>query len=282
MRLSLVSFVTGFLVTLASHLVGAVIPFDPSRGLVIVEVTINGNITARFGLDTGADHLYIDKSFAEKYGLKGEAGAPERKVTGIDGSSEARTIALRSLEIADLPMMVSVPATMIDIAALSKEGKEDHPDGLIGQNILQQYFVTVDYPQKSIELRSDMPHSLAGKRYETIQFRQLRHLVLVDVSLNGDTTVPMILDYCASYTAVSEQLASKLHLTPDERNLVTLDSVQLGESARSAGVRAVVSNLDSFKKAAPQASFEGILGGTFLVDHTITIDYRRKVIYVHQ
>jgi hypothetical protein len=126
----------------------AVLPFDPTSGLVEIPVVINGNMSGKFGLDTGADHLYIDKSFADRNGLHSDVVGEEQTVTGAEGSSEGYSTTIRSLEIADLPTLTELPATIVDIGALSKSGANRHPDGLLGYDVLSRFFVTVDYPDQ--------------------------------------------------------------------------------------------------------------------------------------
>ncbi len=276
-------------VLLAAGPYAAVIPFDPARGLVEIDIVINDTIHAKFGLDTGADQFYLDSSFAARFGLRRSPVAEMHTVAGVDGTTSAFPITLRSLKIADLPMQTEIPATIIDLAALSKDKRSGHPDGLLGLQILEQYYVTVDYPRQRLEIRTDEPHALAGKPYRTIPFRMAGHLILVDVTISDRFTCPMILDYCASVTSISDSLAAQLGLTPaGSSSLSTINSdatfsipkLSIGNAATSTSVIAIISDFTTWKAAFPRAHFDGILGGTFLNSHVITVDYRHHQIYI--
>jgi hypothetical protein len=257
------------------------IPFDPSRGLVEVAVTLDGHIKGVFGIDTGADRLYIDRGFALRNNLSFANAALPDKVTGIDGTTTASFVSLRSLEVGS-ELLVNERAMAIDMAQLAKEGKDEVPDGLIGYEVLQQFFVTVDYPARTLELTRDLPRFIYGNSYYTVPFSQHQHLVLVQVDLPGDIRVPMILDYCASYTSLSTELAGRLNVAPDSRGLAVVERITLGEKVISEKVPVAVVDFDQYRRSVPRAEFEGILGASFLKDHRITVDYRTKQIYVRK
>ncbi len=280
MRNSLIhlkSLLFGTLVfTLAS---ATTIPFDPSRGLVEIPVTINGKIIGNFGIDTGADRLYINRRFALQNDLLPNQTPANGKAAGISGETLAQDIALGSLKIGDEGTLMNVPGVVIDLDALSQDKSGNNPDGLIGFNILRQFYVTVDYPARSIELRTDSPSYLDGRAYHTISFQPFRHLIVLDVTIN-DQTVPMALDFCSSHTIISPELAGRLGLTYDAASpFVKLGRVALTEDVVSNNVTAAVMSLDEYRRSYPQAKIQGLLGGTFLESHVITIDYRTNHIY---
>ena len=134
----------------ALTLLAAVIPFDPARGLVEVQVKLDGRVTGRFGIDTGADHLYIDRAFAEKNNLPIYDEMTGRQITGVEGSSKGYYTKLRSLEIGG-ERLFNVRATVTDIKALGG-GRGNHPDGLIGFEVIRHFYVTVDYPNTVLQL----------------------------------------------------------------------------------------------------------------------------------
>jgi hypothetical protein len=269
----LILIITAGLVATASNL-----PFDPSRGLVEIPVTINGSITGLFGIDTGADHLYVNRAFALKNDLLPKQTPASSRASGMDGSSQAQKIALGSLKIGDEATLMNVPGEVIDLDALSGSAGSN-PDGLIGFDVLRQFYITLDYPNKAIELRTDSPSYLDGKPYHTLTFRPFRHLIMVEVTI-GDLTVPMALDFCSNYTVVSTELAARLELTPGAQSLVQLPQVAVTSDLISTNIMAVVKPFDEYRRAYPQLQIQGLLGGTFLESHVITIDYRTNHIYV--
>ncbi len=262
----------------APAVLSADLPFDPSRGLVEIEVVLDGAVKGRFGVDTGADRLYIDQAFAEKNNLVFARFQAQRDVTGIDGSSPARSISLKSLEFGD-QVLKNLKATAIDMGGVITDQRAGTPDGLIGYDILRHFFVSVDYPARTIDLSVDPPDFLTGKRYETVPYRTYRHLIIVDAVFNDDVTAPMLLDYCASVTVVSPALAEQMNLALEPNEIGFVSTIEIGDDVSADSVAIVIADLTAFKRSTPRAEFEGILGATFLRSHRVTIDYAQQQVY---
>ncbi len=114
------------------------VPFDPSRGLVEIDVLLDGRVRARFGIDTGADKLYIDRTFASRQGLTFADNTRRRKVTGVSGASAVAFVDLRSLAIGG-EVFNDMRATAIDMHELAGGPAANMPDGLIGYDILRRF-----------------------------------------------------------------------------------------------------------------------------------------------
>ena len=253
--------------------------FDAATGLVIAEVRIDNRVTGRFGIDTGADRLYIDKSFAEKNNLAQSGISSQQEVVGLYGSTGGYFVTFRTLEV-EGQRFHEVNATVIDFKQLSG-GQDNHPDGLIGYDILRRMYVTVDYPHQTFDLEINRPRFLSGRTYETIKFRQIDHLIMVEVTFPDGITAPMILDYCASYSVITPKLAERLGVRPLSGDFALVD-MELDGVLKTSGVETQIHDLGSFAKSFPRVKIEGILGRTFLAEHKITIDYRTSQIYLHQ
>jgi hypothetical protein len=264
----------------AGLIVATPVPFDPQRGLVEVQVRLDGRVNGKFGLDTGADRLYIDKTFAKANGFTFADATAAHEIVGLNGTDKSAAVSLRSLAIGD-ETLYNLAATAVDLDQLTLDRTNDHPDGLIGFDILRLFYLTIDYPAKTADLYMAEPRFLSGREFETVPFRQFRHLIIVDATINNRLTKPMILDYCASYTTVSRQLAAELELTPNANGLVTLSSVSLGDAVVENQVPAVAQDIDQYRQTFPGADFEGIIGTSFLWRHKITVDYKRRHIYIH-
>jgi len=257
------------------------IDFDPNRGLVEVEVIVNGRAEGTFGIDTGADRLYIDKTWAEDNDLKFKDNPPRRGVAGIHGSSDARGIDLRSLQLDD-ERLYNLDATVIDIGALVSSPNISHPDGLIGYDVLKRFYVTVDYPESLMELRTGEPDDVLEAMSNATPFRQLRHMIIVDVVFNDEIEVPMVLDYCASHTSISTDLAEELELSTRPGARVRAPKIAVGDDMESRNVLCVVTDFSNLKRSVRKADFEGLLGGSFLYEYKLTVDYTRKRVYLHE
>lgn len=257
-----------------------VIPFDPVRGLVEVQVTIDGRVKGTFGIDTGADRLYIDSAFARKNNLTFLRSPPQRPVVGIDGSSEASFVDIRSLRLGE-ETLYNLQATAINIGSVIRDKRLGYPDGLLGHEVLRRFYVTVDYPARTLRLQMAEPNFLKDGNYRTLRFSTYRHLIVVDVAFNDSVVAPMILDYCASYTSLSKSLARKLGLELKAGKRQAVAAMRLGDVVTSTNVPVVVTDFAQFKKSLRRVKFEGILGASFLFRHKMTIDYKRQRVYVH-
>ena len=267
--------------TLPVGAAGVEIPFHPERGLVEVEVLIDGRIKGRFGIDTGADRLYIDDEFAKKHGLSQVGGPPPRQVVGVHGSSAVSWVELRSLKVGG-ERLYNLRAAAIDLRALIKDTSRGFPDGLIGHEVLRRFYVTVDYPHQLMEMRMEEPEVFSTQKYVSVPFEVNRHFILVEAVFNDSVKAPMILDYCASYTAITSDLAARLGAPAEEGSRSIIESMRLEDKVTSDDVVVIVRDMQNLKKSAGRTRFDGILGAGFLYRHKITIDYKRNEIHVHQ
>lgn len=272
------------LLALTAPAVAETVSFNPGRGLVEVQVTLDGRVKGTFGIDTGADRLYIDSSFAFQNGLTFTASPPQRSVVGIDGTSGASTVSLRSLRIGS-ESLYNLEATAINMKNFIKEKEWGYPDGLIGYSVLRRFYVTVDYPKHALTLDMSPPSFLRNRSNASrrpIRFSMLRHFILVDVTFNNEVTVPMILDYCASYTSITPSLARRIGIAAKENSRAIVPEMSVGKGLSTSGVTVLITDLSDFQNSLRNDSFEGIIGATFLAGHKLTIDYKARRLYVHE
>jgi hypothetical protein len=260
------------------------IPFDSSRGLVEVNVLLDGRVKGKFGIDTGADKLYVDRKFAERNGFRFAENTRRRQSVGIDGTSSIAFVDFKSLKVGE-ERLSNLRATVIDIVGLAQNPAAHPPDGLIGYDILSRYYLTVDYPSRQMSLQTEKPHFLSGRSYSEFAFWQRKHLILVDVVINDRVTCSMILDYCASHTSIAPSLAVELGLnaTIGKRHIVeqiSMTDAITGNDIDVNEVPVVVTDLAHYRRSVPQSGFVGILGGTFLSRLNLTVDYSKKRIYI--
>jgi hypothetical protein len=268
-----------FIILLTVTVAAEELPFNPLRGIVEVEVTIDGRVTGTFGVDTGADRLYIDRRFAEANGLRVQEGPPQRDIVGIEGSSAAWSLDLRSLEIGS-DRLYNLRATAIDMRDLIADQRFGVPDGLIGHAVLRRFYVTVDYAAQTMHLQQTIPEFLDPAVDRIIRFSTIRHLILVDVAIDERKAVPMAVDLCASHTVITPWLAERLELPAVEGRRVRVEALALDDEIRAGNVDAVVKDLGMIKESS-RAPIEGILGATFLRHFKLTVDYKRQRLHFH-
>jgi predicted aspartyl protease len=257
------------------------IPFDPERGLVEVEVVLDGRVQGTFGIDTGADGFYIDRDFALSNHLRLKEEPSQYSVVSIEGGSDVHAVSIRSLQIGH-DRLFNLSAAAIDMSALNLDPAIEHPDGLLGHDILRRFYVTIDYPDQTMRLETMQPSFLRTDSYYSIPFKIYGHFIVVEVTFDEQTTVPMAVDYCASHTVITPELAERLDLSSDLGKIHTIPEMKLTREVVSTDVISAVSDLTSVLKLVPRSRIQGILGATFLHSHRLTVDYRRQMIYIHQ
>ena len=124
-----------------------------------------------------------------------------------------------------------------------------------------------------------VPQRLTLLSFTTVPFNLYDHLILVEVTINGSKPVSMILDYCASYTSITPELAERLELNSTNGSLSVLKEVKIGDGATGRNIQAVVTDLGSITYKQRGLDIEGIIGTSFLFQHKITVDYTRQRIY---
>lgn len=249
-------------------------PFDPSRGLVEVEATLNGALVGRFGLDTGADLLYVDREFARRAGILIPENESGKIVRGISGQSQVATKQVRSFAIGD-ERIYNVPIEIIDLKALSGING-DPPDGLIGYEALRRFYITIDYPNQKIDLLSYQPRHDPNSVI-AVQFDQVGHLIVVECEVEGKK-MSLFMDYCASQTILTPRALEKLGQRDTEAMI--LNKISLG-GITAKHVSFVVRKLDNL--ADPRVvKLDGILGYSFLRRYRVTIDYDRRQLLFHR
>ena len=203
-------------------------PFDPSRGLVEFTATVNGSTCGRFGIDTGADRLYLDRAFAARAGIKISSENPSAVVRGLKGTSIVGGASVRSFTIGD-QALYNIPVEIIDIGALSDN--QNAPDGLVGYDALSRFYITLDYPKQTINLFTTEPPFLRDKDavFATVPFTLSGHFIMVKVVLDDGVVGNFFVDFCASVSVLSPTLLKSVGLSPDADDYVTIKRASIGD-----------------------------------------------------
>lgn len=267
--ISLVSFAAGHLEAAES------IPFSLKRGIPEIEVVINDSIKATFAIDTGADHLYIDKTFAEKHGLLSGPTQPMRPTKGAESITEAKLFNVESLEFGDRAIS-DLSMVAIDLVSQIKDTSKGSPDGVIGYYFLKDFNLELDYKKKRLRILSDYSEISLIERVEQVPFSSSRHLIIVEAKVNGSIAGNFILDTGSSYTILTPEFAALLGFSEKE-DKVTVKNFLLGHKILTANVKSLVRNIDLYRlRIGDNKTVDGILGTTFLVDRHFIIDYQKK------
>lgn len=118
----------------ATATMGGIISYTPGRA-IIVGVMLNGRVTARLLLDTGADGTVVKPSLLAAAGVDLSRPATRGNVVGVAGSTRVSYFPV-DLEVAG--HRVPVP----EVAALNSI--DDGADGLLGRDFLDRFKIIVD------------------------------------------------------------------------------------------------------------------------------------------
>ena len=161
-----------------------------------LRVSFNGERPVTLLLDTGAGGIAISPRAAEKFGLK-QVGTEAGEARGI-GDREARSsfrYVAASVKVGDLEWE-DYPLSVFDSA------KSPDFDGLIGANVFGRFLVTLDFPNRMLELAPFAKESVkeAGDAEDASPlpadlFRVYRwgHMLLVPSFVNTDPEARLFL-----------------------------------------------------------------------------------------
>ena len=133
----------------------AVVPFEVSRtGHLIIEVSINGQESERFLIDTAAGISLLDLDTARRLGVTVRPRNPRgSKIGGLGGKGHK---AVRGVIIDDIEVgMAVIPLPEFyatDLSRLSKMLKSGSLVGILGTDFLKEYQGIVDYSSQTLTL----------------------------------------------------------------------------------------------------------------------------------
>jgi len=122
---------------------------EGSAKRIIIPVKINGSVTARMALDTGAPGTLISFRLARRLGILDEnEGALLITAGGIGGSAPALRTIIDEIDI-NGAVTSFIPATVVQI-------RSDAFEGLIGLDIMSRYQLKID-PRKHVVIMEEIP-----------------------------------------------------------------------------------------------------------------------------
>ncbi len=261
-----------FLVSFAAGLVEAdvPIPFSLKRGIPEIEVIINDSVKASFVIDTGADHIYIDKTFAEKHGLLSGHMQPMRPTRGAQGATEAKLFSVESLKFGE-HAFTDISMVAIDLVSQIKDTSMGYPDGILGSNFLRTFPFILDYVHYQIRFLDKRKLAVST----VVPFEMHRHFIIVMASINDSVKTKMILDTGSSYTILTPKLAKRLGFASnDSHNPLVNIALDNGYT-----IEEVVFLIRDISELGPDSEIGGIIGTTFLQESVLFINWDSKELW---
>ena len=260
------AFVVILIVSFAAGLIEAdvPIPFSLKRGIPEIEVIINDSIKASFVIDTGADHIYIDKTFAEKHGLLSGRTQAMRPTRGAQGATEAKLFRVESIKFREHAFR-DISMVAIDLVSQIKDTSMGYPEGILGSNFLRTFPFILDYVHYQIRFKDSKKAAVSA----IVPFELHRHFIIVNASINDSVKTKMILDTGSSYTILTPDVARSLGLAGNESHNsivnVTLD--------KEYTIDEVVVLIRDISELDADSEIGGIIGTTFLQESILFINW---------
>lgn len=135
---------SGRMSAMYSYAPSQILKYEYARGKIYVEATVNDTHKGRYLFDTCQGILVLDKSLAEKMGLK-TIGT----VTAYTSKGEAKTATLSTIA------SLTVGAQRMNNPAVGVFDFSGGIDGIIGGNFFEEFTITIDYSNKTIYFEND-------------------------------------------------------------------------------------------------------------------------------
>jgi tetratricopeptide (TPR) repeat protein len=259
-----------------------------------IRVKLNGR-DALFVIDTGSGFTVLSKDAAKRFGVSEIARGG--KSQGIGGTGQFPIIygLIKSIQIGDARVRM-IPCFIRPFHGNADRSAEDRADGFIGLSILSHFLTELDYKDSRIRLdRSENRSSpIASPGVALIPFRTTQNgLISVESEFDGNQHLNVILDSGASSTVISSAAVGRLKLTDqiikgqttsvvgaagvsDNVQMLFLRQCRVADVQQS-NLRALVLDFNAINETS---GFEqsGILGGDFLRNFKLTIDFSRSLL----
>ncbi|MEL6142793.1 MAG: pepsin/retropepsin-like aspartic protease family protein [Bacteroidota bacterium] len=258
--------------------------FELDHNLIWVEAEVDG-VRGQYILDTGAPTLLIND--------RGTIKEKEPIGFGSGGQVAIQHGRVRSFSFAGIEHG-SQPTLNIDLRGMENRTKRD-VSGLIGHEQLGKYELLIDYNKQEFSLYPHKENPLHEQETPalSIPFYYLDHLPVI-VLYRGNRKLYFAIDTAAGYNILHTNPGRKQFINPQptghsmnikgidgkeqHRPIVAIDSLNFGERdvPRVQFVSCDLSHLQP-EEGRP---INGILGTPFLKQYRISINFRKRRLYI--
>lgn len=253
---------------------GQPLPFELHAGLIFVDVDIDGSGPRPFIVDSGAQYVLLESSFAQELGYTGV----------VNDLDEMELGSLRFSGVDGVPY---------DLAPIEQTLGVDL-DGIIGASLLQYFTLVIDYQESALTLldieeeTNLVDSSRVDERPLEAPFELGFGLPLASASFESAAPAQFVIDTGASTVAIfrsyfdtldtgdrpllegSEGLSAAGTFTVD---MTRFCGIEVGDAHAPDVPVSVIGDtaLGDIRSALPE--LEGLLGYTFLRDFMTVLDY---------
>jgi predicted aspartyl protease/cytochrome c-type biogenesis protein CcmH/NrfG len=260
-----------------------------------VKVKVNGR-DAVFVIDTGSGFTVISKDVAKRLGVSEIARGGKSQGIGGNGKFQIVYGLIKSIQLGAVKVKM-VPCFVRAFHSDKDRPAEERADGFIGLSILSHFLTELDYKEARIRLDRTENSSFAVPTtpdVTIVPFRTTQNgLISVETEFDGNQNLNVILDSGASSTVISTAAVERLNLGDQiikNQTASVIGAAGVTENVkmlfvrkcRLAGLqqtnlRALVLDFGAINETA---GFEqsGILGGDFLRNFRLTIDFNRALL----
>ncbi len=270
---------------------------QPFYGLLIVEVTVNGEGPFRFLVDTGATSTVISNNLLSKLKITPIATSVTRCVGG-EGRIGSQLCKLSSLEMGDLKIR-NLPVSSFDNAIFA-----ELIDGVLSTSTLSDFIITLDFADRKILLTPRSASSSPAPRPPVTstrlqsEFRVFGNLLLIPVSVNGQAPKNFLFDSGAVTSTLSKRQANLFGVnedTPDSqvdiqfagacgitKSVLSVSDVSLSSFGQVLRLKQILAVDLAEISNELETEVSGILGGDFFSRYRVTLDYSTTTIKLEE
>ncbi|MBX9689732.1 MAG: aspartyl protease family protein [Candidatus Obscuribacterales bacterium] len=261
------------------------VPMQLSHKVLLIKARVNDGEPMDFLFDTGASQTLIDRRLAAENLLDRQAGM---KMTAAVGQFFGQSTEIPKIQIGELAVP-NVQAVIVDLSNHARQlGKPIA--GVLGNNVLNRFAVTIDYGKSQIGLR-DYATYKAPAGANIISYSDKKGPV-VKILLNGKEEVSCLVDTGAAFNNLPSAIGKKyqagqsVHYTEgvgaDGRSVklgtIQIANVKIGNATVRDSSFTYSADAALDKKGVVTGSSIGILGNPFWQNFNLTIDYRMRQI----
>jgi predicted aspartyl protease len=186
----------------------AEVPLEARNRLIVVPVTISGR-TLNMLLDTGAERSVLDEAAVRRLGIP-QDGRTVSVIVGVSGGMPRADANVEGMRIGDVPLAI----TRMPVSTFSGSMGID---GALGFDVLQDYDLDLDEPDRTLTLyrirrceHADPPWSQQAAPVAGVSTRTRR--IEIPIEIEGVTGMATV-DTGATFTVITPQMTRRLGLT---------------------------------------------------------------------
>ena len=262
---------------------------SPTSDKIFVQVDLGLDEPALFLVDTGASVTVVNAAVVEALGLVPDPG--RGIIEGMGGSTPWSSVVIPSMRIGDVELLHVEAAA--DVRGVPSFGGGPPMQGILGNNVWQNFVLTVDYPTALLELDRGAPPPVLDNAapmlfdgmhcysFVRLESGPLEHQVLLAIDtgargvlLSGFSGAPL-----ASLATQGEEALMGIGSGEDlpatgimrSTRRIPLDRVTIGGATIDDPGDAQWVNFEGPVRIGP-ASMPGLVGHSVLKDHRVVFD----------